>query len=138
MWRLLPILLACGGSSSTPGDSGAGVSTDGGADGGADGGSAGDTGVSEFCRDAPVVTWNSWGHGFLLESCQGCHASTAADRNDAPEEVVFDTVEDAWTWAPLILAVAAVDPPEMPPLGGTTADDRTRLRWWLECGEPGT
>ncbi len=94
-----------------------------------------DTGI---CADAGTVTWNSWGRGFLTEACQACHASTATNRYGAPEDVAFDTVDEAWTWADRILARAASDPPSMPPAGGVTEDDRTRLTWGLSCGEEGS
>ncbi len=90
------------------------------------------------CAEAAVVTWNSWGQGFLIEACQGCHASEALDRFGAPEDVSFDTVDDAWHWAERILDRAASDPATMPPQGGVVDDDRQRLVWWLTCAEPGT
>lgn len=96
-----------------------------------------DTAV-DFCDGAPTVTYESFGRGFLTGNCQGCHASTAADRYDAPEEVTFDTVEQAWAWAEDILEVATGDEPAMPPQGGVAEDDRTRLEWWLRCADPGT
>ena len=85
------------------------------------------------CADAPVVTWNSFGEGFLRENCQSCHASTAPDRHDAPEETVFDTLEDALANADRILARATGDDPTMPPEGGVDEDDRARLEIWLTC-----
>lgn len=90
------------------------------------------------CVDAPVVDWDNFGQGFLLQSCQGCHASTTADRYGAPEEVTFDTVDQAWAWADDILSVAAGEAPTMPPRGGVEEDDRVRLVWWLACGVSGT
>jgi len=138
---LLLLALACA-PDGVPDTGGGGAVTDGGAastggDSGGDGGASGDTGA-DACADAQTVTWASWGQGFLLEACQGCHASTSTNRYDAPEDVVFDTVDDAWNHAARILARAAADPPTMPPMGGTTEDDRTRLQWWLLCGTPGT
>jgi hypothetical protein len=47
-------------------------------------------------------------------------------------------VDDAWAQRDRILARAAIDTPEMPPLGGTTDDDRARLKIWLTCAEEGT
>lgn len=91
-----------------------------------------------FCADVPVVTYNNFGEGFLLANCQSCHASTAPDRHDAPEEVSFDTVDQVWTWAGSILATATGDAPKMPPRGGIDEADRVRLEWWLRCAEPGT
>ncbi len=101
-------------------------------------GPAGDSPPDDACADVPVVTWNSFGASFVLHNCQGCHASTAADRHDAPESITFDTVEQTWEFAQLILIVASGDAPTMPPRGGVTDDDRQRLTWWLECAAPGT
>lgn len=92
---------------------------------------------SDTCVDVPLVTWATFGEGFLREACQGCHASTASDRHGAPEDVVFDDVEDAWAWADRIVARAASEPPSMPPMAGTSAEDRVRLVWWLTCAEEG-
>jgi len=91
-----------------------------------------DTGL---CIDAAPVYWEDFGEGFVTGSCQSCHASTAADRNGAPEEVVFDSVKDAWEWSDRILARATGEAPTMPPSGGVTESDRTKLTWWLLCGE---
>ncbi len=90
------------------------------------------------CSAHPIVNYNNFGEGFILHYCQGCHASTTPNRYGAPEEVTFDTVEQVWTWQERILERAAVEPPTMPPAGATNVDDRTRLRWWLECAEEGT
>ena len=96
-----------------------------------------DTGT-DACVDIPTITYANFGEGFLLENCQGCHSSSTVNRHDAPEEVTFDSVEEAWNWSAVILAVAAADEPSMPPNGGITDDDRTRLEWWFSCAAPGT
>lgn len=120
------LLLACAGGGDATDDTGGG---------------SGETGL---CAEAPVVTFETFGAGFITENCQACHASTAPNRNGAPEEVFFDDgtgsvdVAQTWLFADRILERAAVDPPTMPPLGGTTADDRYRLEVWLTCAEPGT
>ncbi|MDP2312602.1 MAG: hypothetical protein Q8P41_06820 [Pseudomonadota bacterium] len=93
------------------------------------------------CGGVPVLTWDTFGQGFLIENCQGCHASGAPERYGAPDDVTFDTVEDAWRWSGRILervGAGSVDEVTMPPMGGVSADDRTRLRWWLACGAGGT
>lgn len=98
---------------------------------------AGDDGeaLPEDCEDAPVVTWASFGQDFTRENCQSCHASTSANRNGAPAEVVFDTEQDVLDWADRVLERAGAEPPTMPPRGGLEADDQERLRIWLECGD---
>src|SRR5690349_9672525 len=71
-----------------------------------------------FCDGAPVTTWDNFGHGFLIGDCDACHAATAANRHDAPDDVVFDTEAQVASYAPVILAVATGDSPTMPPEGG--------------------
>jgi uncharacterized membrane protein len=102
--------------------------------------STGDTADSpaDPCIGAPVLSWESFGHAFLVGQCDTCHAATSLDRNGAPETVTFDTVEEAWAWRELIVESSSSEAPFMPPEGGVSDDDRQRLWWWLECGEPGT
>jgi uncharacterized membrane protein len=87
-----------------------------------------------ICADAPVVTWDNFGAGFLTQHCDACHLSTTLDRHDAPADVVFDTEEDVWAYADRILVRAAGDEPTMPPQGGVSVDDRYLLEVWLTCG----
>ena len=94
-----------------------------------------DTGA---CADVPVVTYANFGEGFVLHHCQGCHASTTPDRYGAPEAVTFDDVDEVWALRERVLERAASEPPTMPPAASTTEDDRTRLRWWLECAAEGS
>ncbi len=98
-------------------------------------GGGSDTGSASLCDDAPVVTWDNFGDGFVTENCQPCHASTSEDRNGAPTGVVFDTREETLAQADAILAVATGPAPTMPPQGGVTDDDRTLLSYWLTCWE---
>lgn len=88
-----------------------------------------------YCDDAPLVTWDSWGQGFLTEQCQPCHASTAPERNGAPEEVTFDTEDDVISWKELILATATGDSPTMPPALSVEDRDKELLEIWLRCWE---
>lgn len=85
------------------------------------------------CADAPTVTWETWGEGFVTESCQSCHASTSPDRNGAPEDVIFDTEQDVLDRATAVLSVATGESPTMPPEGGVSDDDRALLEIWLTC-----
>lgn len=96
----------------------------------------GDTGADP-CADAPVVTWETFGAGFVTENCQSCHASTQTDREGAPADVTFDTAADVWRLREAVLRTAGAEPPTMPPLGGTTEEDRQKLRDWLTCGVEG-
>lgn len=96
-----------------------------------------DEAAAELCDEAPVVTWESFGAGFVTESCQPCHASTSPDRVGAPLDVVFDTEEDVWDQADRVLAVTIGPSPTMPPAGGVSEDDRTLLEIWLTCDSTG-
>jgi len=91
-----------------------------------------------FCSDVPLLSWENFGEGLLIEHCQACHASDAPYRqgDDAPPEgVFFDTYEDAMGLKSRILAVSIGDAPTMPPRGGLSELDRARLEIWLRCGE---
>ena len=121
---LLLLLLACDGGGG--GDSTAADDT------------SGDTAADGLCDQGLIVTYETFGKAFLLENCNSCHASTSTARYGAPEEVHFDTIDEAWQFAGRILARAGAEPPDMPPMGGTTDDDRALLRTWLTCAEPGT
>ena len=100
---------------------------------------AGDTDAVEqvdpACVDVPVVTWNNWGEGFIIERCQSCHASASSARYGAPEEVTFDSLADVQALRARVLARAGGDDPTMPPSGGVPGDDRYLLEVWLTCWE---
>ena len=96
-----------------------------------------DSGSPGVCDTAPPVNYINFGEGFLMENCQGCHASTAPNRYGATEGVIFDTVEDAWIWRDRILARALDETNPMPPAGGVSVDNLDRLQWWLDCAEEG-
>ncbi len=96
-----------------------------------------DSGVetTDACDDAPVVTWDNFGDGFVTENCQTCHSSTTENRNGAPPTVVFDTREETLAQADAILRAVTSDAPTMPPQGGVSDDDRTLVSYWLTCWE---
>ena len=94
--------------------------------------------VNPACEDAPALRYNNFGHGFLIENCNGCHAATATERYGAPEDVHFDDVDEAWLWSAQILLAVTGEEATMPPEGGVSEDDKQRLIWWLECAPEGT
>ncbi|MBX7084005.1 MAG: hypothetical protein K1X88_32655 [Nannocystaceae bacterium] len=120
------------GSSSAgdEGSSGAGSES-----GSSDSGDGGSSGGAIVCDEVPVITYDTFGAGFLSTYCNGCHGALVADRKGAPAEAVFDSREQAAAYAEKILARR--DPPEgvmpMPPAGGVTDDDAVRLEIWLQC-----
>ncbi len=84
-------------------------------------------------EDTPLVTWETFGLGFLSTYCQGCHASTTPDRQGAPPNITFDTEQEAVALSDLILTTVTSDTPTMPPNGGPSEADRERLTVWLNC-----
>lgn len=90
-------------------------------------------GSIEPCETAPVLTWANFGEGFLLDNCQACHASSAADRHGAPTQVVFDTLDDVRAWEDRIMARAGSELGGMPPAGGVSETDRELLLAWIQC-----
>ena len=92
----------------------------------------GDDTAGTPCDTAPPVDWDSFGHGFVLTHCQGCHASTAPDRHGAPDGVAFDTEQQAYEQRARIDA-RVFDTADMPPGGGVTEDELILARIWLDC-----
>lgn len=85
------------------------------------------------CVNAPAVTWEGWAEGMMRTHCQGCHASTTPNRYGAPEDVTFDTEDDARRYRNRIYQRTLVDE-DMPPAGGLSEDDKTLLTVYLACG----
>ncbi len=88
------------------------------------------------CDSGVRQSWETFGQGFVVSQCQGCHASTAPDRFGAPEAVTFDTEEEVVQWADRILDRATGPDADMPPAGGPSPEDRIRLERWLLCDLP--
>ena len=79
------------------------------------------------CSPGPI--WGVLPHPVL----PGLSLRLFPNRNGAPEDVRFDTEEEAWSWAEEILSVTTSTPPRMPPEGGVHEDDQQKLTWWLDC-----
>jgi uncharacterized membrane protein len=97
-------------------------------------GSSTDDSAPDSCADAPYVSWESFGDGFMREHCQPCHASSATERYGAPAEVTFDTYEQVLTFKDAILRVTTGDAPSMPPALSVSERDQAMLEAWLTCG----
>ena len=120
-WVCCALHIGCGGQAKTASDSGSAQP------------------LSPPCDEAASVSYANFGEGFLVENCQGCHASTSADRHGAPVGVIFDTLAQAWDQADRILERSVyADSNTMPPAGGPNEDDLVRLEWWLVCAPEGT
>ncbi len=87
------------------------------------------------CDDTPVITYDTFGAGFLATYCNGCHGGQVVDRKGAPAAAVFDTREQVMPYADKILYRLAppMDVTPMPPAGGVTPDDEARIAIWLMC-----
>lgn len=100
------------------------------------------------CPPDNTLTRRSFGAGFLLTWCTGCHSSSlpADARQDAPEGVNFDThaaykLSERLVYERAVLEAHAFvrDPSAaspMPPAGLPPAADRERLAQWIACGSP--
>jgi hypothetical protein len=88
------------------------------------------------CPEESFLDWESFGGPFMLTWCAGCHNAEAGDRQDAPESVRFDRVEDVRDHLELVYLNAADDNDAMPPIGGPGLAERTLLGEWLACGAP--
>jgi len=94
-----------------------------------------DTGepVDPACVDVPLITYATFGDGFLTFYCQGCHGSESDERFGAPENVTFDDHDQASAWLYVIRDVVIGDRPSMPPAGGMPSEELERLRIWIDC-----
>lgn len=100
------------------------------------------------CPQGNTLTWRSFGAGFLLTWCTGCHSShLGADaRQDAPDGVNFDTLANFKPHAGIAHERAVLDAhaflrdpnsaSPMPPAGLPADDDRRRFAQWIACGTP--
>ena len=87
------------------------------------------------CEDS-YLTYDNFGAEFSANWCRGCHASAIPEggRQNAPLGVNFDTDADLVRWKDRIRARATGDTPTMPPAGGPSAEERTLLVEWIDCG----
>lgn len=90
------------------------------------------------CEEEDGVSWESFGQGFLLDHCTGCHSEmlTVDQRAGAPLGVNFESKEFAEMWLDRIYARAADDNDTMPPVDSVPDFERVLLGDWLACGAP--
>ncbi len=97
----------------------------------------GGTGLDEIdCDQQPVITYDTFGRGFLASYCNGCHGGQVVDRKGAPPTVVFDDRTQVSAQAHRIYArIMQLDESlsPMPPAGGIPPDDLARAQIWLTC-----
>lgn len=87
------------------------------------------------CPDGgTALTWEGFGRPFLEANCDRCHRAGTMDRQGAPWEFAFDTLDDARRHRDRLFARAATTRPTMPPGPDKPGDaERARLAEWLSC-----
>lgn len=95
------------------------------------------------CPEDSTLTWANFGQKFFVDYCTQCHSTelTGAQRQGAPEDHNFDTVELVLTQIEHIDGQAAAGPDSvntLMPLGEPkpTEGEREKLGEWLACGAP--
>ncbi|MBL9101566.1 MAG: c-type cytochrome [Myxococcales bacterium] len=95
------------------------------------------------CPDDSTLTWATFGEKFFTDYCTRCHSTalSGVDRQGAPDDHNFDTVELVRTQIEHIDGQAAAGPNSvntLMPIGDPkpTEDERKKLAEWLACGAP--
>lgn len=83
------------------------------------------------------LTYASFGKSFMDANCQRCHGQTSTDRQGAPGDYDFGSIDDVRVHKSRIFARAAADNTTMPPgPDDPSEDEREKLAEWLSCGAP--
>lgn len=90
------------------------------------------------CPDDSYLSWENFGAPFMLTWCNGCHSEALPDgeRQGAPLNSNFDTLDDVRAWADDIWEESGDHNATMPPVGGPEEEERRLLAEWLACGAP--
>ncbi len=99
-----------------------------------------DTNTSEpdlSCQTSGL-TYQTFGHPFVLDWCRGCHSSALPDgmRQGAPLDVNLDDLDHVRMWSAEIASRVAGPMPTMPPADGPSTEERELLAEWIRCGAP--
>jgi uncharacterized membrane protein len=88
-------------------------------------------------QEGTKLTYASFGASFLGQNCQTCHGQPTDERNGAPPNFDFGTIEDVRKHKDRIFARAAANNTSMPPgPNDPPAEERAKLAEWLACGAP--
>lgn len=83
------------------------------------------------------LRYQNFGAAFVDAYCQSCHSSQSIDRQGAPGEFIFDTVEQIQRHRARIFVRSAADNDSMPPgPNDPSKEQRKQLAEWLACGAP--
>ena len=84
-----------------------------------------------------TLTYANFGAGFMQSYCQSCHGSSSTNRQGAPGEFIFDTLEQIIRHKDRIFVRSAAENDSMPPgPDDPPLSERTKLAEWLACGAP--
>lgn len=84
-----------------------------------------------------TLTYQDFGASFMANNCQTCHGQADGDRNGAPDDFDFATLDAVRAHKDRIFARAAADNTTMPPGPDDPPQaDRDKLAEWLACGAP--
>jgi len=93
--------------------------------------------VATPCADGSL-TYASFGQSFFATYCAGCHGGDVSERQGAPSDYVFDTLEQVRALRADITQQAVVL--RSMPFGSDSRKpsdtERERLGRWLACGAP--
>jgi len=88
-------------------------------------------------KGGTTLTWENFGKGFFLAYCNSCHSAPDGQRQGAPDDEVFATVQGVRTHAALIFENSAATNDAMPPGPyPPPIAQRDQLAVWLACGAP--
>jgi mono/diheme cytochrome c family protein len=83
------------------------------------------------------LTYATFGKSFMDTNCQRCHGQTSKERQGAPGDYDFASVDDVRVHKSRIFARAAADNTTMPPGPDDPPEvEREKLAEWLSCGAP--
>jgi uncharacterized membrane protein len=84
-----------------------------------------------------TLTFENFGQGFFGSYCNSCHSAPSGERDGAPSEYVFSTVEQVRQHKERIFARSA-GPNTTMPIGpdDPPREERDKLAEWLACGAP--
>ncbi len=84
-----------------------------------------------------TLTYENFGKAFFAENCNSCHSSTNGERNGAPDDFSFETLDEIHEHKDRIFVRAADANDSMPPgPDDPPLADREKLADWLACGAP--
>ena len=84
-------------------------------------------------EDTPLVTRLIFGPGFVINYCQGCHASKTLDRYGALTGITFDPLDQVKPYRDRLFDLVVGSEATMPSVDGINQPDLKRLIVWINC-----